>query len=186
MFERAEDAGVSDFGEQMIKAMNEVGMLVDVSHCGDRTRGSRPRADYGFRDKIDIEGFDHPRKTFDLAEALIRRGYSDDNIGAILGGNSRRLSLPFGPEAGAQGRSCLNRTCCFSVTLIEPTCAKTAFGLRLTISAALRDLAVALSSFFGDAAHVRIGCELARRRAAEQGGCTLIFGERLRGQRTYI
>jgi len=49
------------------------------------------KASYGFRDKIDIEGFDHPRKTFDLTEALLRRGYSDDNIAAILGGNFRRL-----------------------------------------------------------------------------------------------
>jgi membrane dipeptidase len=186
------DGGVSDFGEAIIKAMNEVGMLVDVSHCGDRTTldaielspkpiaithsncralNNHPRlktdeairklaakggvmgitgvrmfvkdkepttledivdhidhvvklvgiehvgigsdsdlngyddmppdqykqlkesykASYGFRDKIDIEGFDHPRKTFDLTEALIRRGYSDENIGAILGGNFRRL-----------------------------------------------------------------------------------------------
>jgi membrane dipeptidase len=186
------DGGISDFGEQIIKAMNEVGMLIDVSHSGDRTtldaielspkpiaithsncralndhprlktdeairklaakggvmgitgvrmfvRGQEPttlehivdhidhvvklagiehvgigsdsdlhgyddmppdqykqlkesyKASYGFRDKIDIEGFDHPRKTFDLTEALIRRGYSDENIGAILGGNFRRL-----------------------------------------------------------------------------------------------
>jgi membrane dipeptidase len=186
------DGGVSDFGAEIIKAMNEVGMLVDVSHCGDRTtldaielspkpiaithsncralnnhprlktdeaiqklaakggvmgitgvrmfvKGQEPttledivdhidhvvklvgvehvgigsdsdlwgyddmppdqykqlkesyKASYGFRDKIDIEGFDHPKKTFDLTEALIRRGYSDDNIGAILGGNFRRL-----------------------------------------------------------------------------------------------
>ena len=46
---------------------------------------------YRFRDKLDVEGFDHPRKIFDLTEALIRRGYSDDNIVAILGGNFRRL-----------------------------------------------------------------------------------------------
>ena len=32
-----EDGGVSDFGEAIIKAMNATGMLVDVSHCGDRT-----------------------------------------------------------------------------------------------------------------------------------------------------
>ena len=31
------DGGVSDFGAAIIKAMNEVGMLVDVSHSGDRT-----------------------------------------------------------------------------------------------------------------------------------------------------
>jgi len=32
-----EDGGVSDFGVSIIKAMNAIGMLVDVSHCGDRT-----------------------------------------------------------------------------------------------------------------------------------------------------
>nr|WP_253201558.1 membrane dipeptidase [Sphingomonas quercus] len=31
------DGGLSDFGVSIVKAMNEVGMLVDVSHCGDRT-----------------------------------------------------------------------------------------------------------------------------------------------------
>src|SRR6476661_7341385 len=31
------DGGVSDFGEEIIKAMNGVGMLVDTSHCGERT-----------------------------------------------------------------------------------------------------------------------------------------------------
>lgn len=31
------DGGVSDFGEEVILRMNEVGMAVDVSHCGDRT-----------------------------------------------------------------------------------------------------------------------------------------------------
>ncbi|MGV3730236.1 MAG: dipeptidase [Sphingopyxis sp.] len=46
---------------------------------------------YAFRDKIDIDGFDHPLKTFDLVEELIRRNYSNDNIRAVLGGNFRRL-----------------------------------------------------------------------------------------------
>lgn len=49
------------------------------------------KGSYAFRDKIDIDGFDHPRKVFDLTEELIRRGYSDDNIRAVLGGNFRRL-----------------------------------------------------------------------------------------------
>ena len=31
------DGGVSDFGAQIIAAMNKAGMLIDVSHCGDRT-----------------------------------------------------------------------------------------------------------------------------------------------------
>lgn len=186
------DGGVSDFGVGIIKAMNEVGMLVDVSHCGDRTTldaiemSSRPiaithsncralidhprlktdeairkladkggvigitgvrmfvsktdpttvddmvehidhvarlvgvehvgigsdadlngyddmpsdqlkklrgayKASYAFREKIDIDGFDHPKKFYDLTESLIRRGYSDSNIEKVLGGNFRRL-----------------------------------------------------------------------------------------------
>ncbi len=186
------DGGVSDYGAEIITAMNEVGMLVDVSHCGDRTtldaigispkpiaithsncralnnhprlktdeaiaalakkggvmgitgvrnfvrdqepttvehmvdhidhvvklsaiehvgigsdsdlngyddmpaeqlkmlRGSY-KASYAFRDKLDTDGFDHPQKIYDLTEALIGRGYSDDNIAAVLGGNFRRL-----------------------------------------------------------------------------------------------
>lgn len=186
------DGGITDFGVEIIKAMNETGMLIDVSHCGERTtldaielspksiaithsncralfdhprlktdeairklaakggvmgitgvrmfvrdrepttldhiidhidhvvklvgiehvgigsdadlngyddmppdqlkmlRGSY-KASYGFRDKLDIEGFDHPQKIFDLTEALFRRGYSEQNITAVLGGNFRRL-----------------------------------------------------------------------------------------------
>ena len=49
------------------------------------------KGSYAFRDKIDIDGFDHPLKTFDLTEELIRRGYSNENIRAVLGGNFRRL-----------------------------------------------------------------------------------------------
>jgi len=186
------DGGISDYGEQIIKSMNEVGMLVDVSHSGDKTTldaielspkpiafthsncralNNHPRlktdeairklagkggvmgitgvrmfvkdkepttvedivdhidhvvklvgidhvgigsdsdlmgydhmppdqykqlkagykASYAFRDKIDTDGFDHPRKVYDLTAALIRRGYSDSNIHAVLGGNFRRL-----------------------------------------------------------------------------------------------
>jgi membrane dipeptidase len=46
---------------------------------------------YAIREKVDIDGFDHPLKTFDLVEELIRRNYSNDNIRAVLGGNFRRL-----------------------------------------------------------------------------------------------
>jgi membrane dipeptidase len=49
------------------------------------------KASYAFRDRIDTDGFDHPMKIYDLTEELIRRGYSDANIAAILGGNFRRL-----------------------------------------------------------------------------------------------
>jgi membrane dipeptidase len=186
------DGGISDFGAEIIEAMNEAGMLVDVSHCGDRTtldaielspkpiaithsncralndhprlktdeairklaakggvmgitgvrnfvRNVEPttvehivdhidhvvklagiehvgigsdsdlngyddmpeeqrkmlraayKSSYAFRDKLDTDGFDHPRKIFDLTEALLRRGYSDEHVTAVLGGNFRRL-----------------------------------------------------------------------------------------------
>jgi len=49
------------------------------------------KSSYGFRDKIDIDGYKFAKRPFDLAEALIRRKYSDADIEAILGGNFRRV-----------------------------------------------------------------------------------------------
>ena len=186
------DGGITDYGVKIIAAMNEAGMLIDVSHSGDRTTldaieaspkpiaithsncrelNNHPRlktdeairklaakggvmgitgvrmfvkdrepttiedivdhidhvvklvgiehvgigsdsdlmgydhmprdqyeklkaaykSSYAFRDKIDTDGFDHPRKVYDLTAVLLKRGYSDANIQAVLGGNFRRL-----------------------------------------------------------------------------------------------
>jgi membrane dipeptidase len=49
------------------------------------------KGSYGFRDKIDIEGVDHPKRIFDLTEGLIRRKYSDGEIESVLGGNFKRV-----------------------------------------------------------------------------------------------
>ena len=46
---------------------------------------------YGFREKIDIEGLNHPKRIFDLTEGLIRRKYSDADVEGILGGNFERV-----------------------------------------------------------------------------------------------
>ena len=46
---------------------------------------------YAFRDKIDIEGVDHPQRMYDLTEGLIRRKWSDAQIAGILGGNAIRV-----------------------------------------------------------------------------------------------
>ena len=46
---------------------------------------------YAFREKIDIEGLDHPKRMFDLTEGLIRRRYSDQEIRGALGGNFVRV-----------------------------------------------------------------------------------------------
>lgn len=187
------DDGLSDFGVAVVQRMNKVGMVVDVSHCGDRTTldafevSSRPvlithsncralakghprcksdeaiqamakrggvmgitgvrmfvkvdepttiehmldhydhvrklvgvqhlglgsdmdldgyddlspaelsalrgsyKDSYAFRDKIDIEGVDHPKRVFDLTEGLIRRKYTDAEIRGVLGDNFRRV-----------------------------------------------------------------------------------------------
>ncbi len=48
------------------------------------------KGSYAFREKIDIEGLNHPKRMFDLAEGLIRRKYADSDIELILGGNFKR------------------------------------------------------------------------------------------------
>lgn len=49
------------------------------------------KGSYGFREKIDIEGLDHPKRMYDLTEGLIRRKYSDAEIEGVLGGNFIRV-----------------------------------------------------------------------------------------------
>ena len=49
------------------------------------------KGNYGFREKIDIEGVDHPKRIFDLTEGLIRRKYTDREIELALGGNFKRV-----------------------------------------------------------------------------------------------
>ncbi len=48
------------------------------------------KSSYAFREKIDIEGLDHPKRMFDLTEGLVRRKHSDRAIETILGGNFKR------------------------------------------------------------------------------------------------
>lgn len=48
------------------------------------------KGSYAFREKIDVEGLNHPKRMFDLTEGLIRRRYSDKDIEGILGGNFKR------------------------------------------------------------------------------------------------
>jgi membrane dipeptidase len=94
--------------EHLLDHFDHVRKLVGVQHLGvgsdidldgyddmpapelQRLRGSY-KGSYGFRDKIDIEGVDHPRRMFDLTEGLIRRKYSDADIEAVLGGNFKRV-----------------------------------------------------------------------------------------------
>ncbi len=94
--------------EQMLDHVDYVANLVGVDHVAvgsdmdmhgyddipepaySALKGSY-KSSYAFREKLDTDGFDHPKRIFDLTEGLIRRGYSDDNIRLILGGNFRRV-----------------------------------------------------------------------------------------------
>ena len=49
------------------------------------------KASYAFREKDDIEGVNHPKRFYDIAQGLIRRGYSDKDISGVLGGNFQRV-----------------------------------------------------------------------------------------------
>jgi membrane dipeptidase len=49
------------------------------------------KGSYNFREKIDIEDLNHPKRMFDLTEGLVRRKYSVADIEGILGGNFERV-----------------------------------------------------------------------------------------------
>ena len=49
------------------------------------------KSSYAFRERIDMEGIDHPMRMFDLTEGMIRRGYSDQSIRGIPGGDFARV-----------------------------------------------------------------------------------------------
>jgi len=204
------DSGLTKYGGEIVARMNEVGMAIDVSHCGDRTtldalaasrqpvlithaacralnpgypraktdemirmmaatggvigipvlrfmiRDSEPVTVEHFLDQIDhavkvagvehvgigsdesletedampiewrrkrlegadpkygvhtdaayriaIEGIDHPLRTFDIAEGLVRRGYGDADIRGILGGNFARVLGEIWAPGEAPGR----------------------------------------------------------------------------------
>jgi membrane dipeptidase len=94
--------------EHMLDHYDHVRRLVGVEHLGvgsdmdlhgydalpeatlQRLRGSYNES-YAFRERIDIEGVDHPQRMYDLTEGLIRRRYSDAEISGVLGGNFKRV-----------------------------------------------------------------------------------------------
>lgn len=193
------DSGITEYGKQVVKRMNQIGMAVDVSHCGDKTtmgaieaatepvlithgacraiakgvaraktdeaikamaqtggvigipilrfmiREKEPVHFSHFIDHIDhvvqlvgidhvgigsdqslyaedygeyewrkgrlenapakyqthtnedylltIEGLNHPHRTYDIAEGLIKRGYKDQDIKKVLGDNFKRVLI---------------------------------------------------------------------------------------------
>lgn len=64
--------------------------------------GGRYREQYRFRDKIDMDEMPTQKRTYLLAEGLIRRGYGDDDIRLMLGGNFRRVLAEIWEAAGGE------------------------------------------------------------------------------------
>lgn len=60
-----------------------VGIGSDVDLDGRDLPAASPR-------KYDLDGIDYSKKIYDLTEGLVRRNYSDNSIGLILGGNFKR------------------------------------------------------------------------------------------------
>ena len=96
--------------EHVVDHFDHVAKLVGVEHLGmgadqdldghdklpremlEQMKKAFKPGTYKFREKINIEGLDHPKRTYDLTEALIRRNkYSDADIKGILGGNFKRV-----------------------------------------------------------------------------------------------
>ncbi len=105
MFVKANEPTTID---DMLNHYDHVRKLVGVEHLGlgsdvdldgyddmspDEQKAMRAnyKDSYGFREKVDIEGVDHPKRVFDLTDGLIRHGYSDADIRGVLGGNFARV-----------------------------------------------------------------------------------------------
>ena len=108
------DEGLSDYGVAIVAKMigvEHVGIGSDIDLDGyddmppEQLKALRASytASYGFRDKVDIEGIDHPKRMFDLTEGLIRRKYSDADITGILGGNFVRVLSQIWQKAPVTG-----------------------------------------------------------------------------------
>ena len=91
------DYAVRLVGVQHVGIGSDLDMVGNPNPIGG---GSDPRTQPNFSryryhedatGKITIEGLDHPKRMFDVAEGLIRRRYNDADISLILGGNAVRV-----------------------------------------------------------------------------------------------
>lgn len=101
-FVRASDSATI---EDALDHFDHVARLVGVEHIGigsDTGLQGRDRLRRPTSSRLDIAGLNHPRRIFDLAEGLIRRGYSDSAIELMLGGNFvRALDIAMQPAGHA-------------------------------------------------------------------------------------
>lgn len=90
------DSGLSMFGLKAVRKMNELGILIDLSHVGDKSSLDTIEASdhpVAFTHTHLREFYDHPRnKTRDLVRALVEKG-------GVIGANAYPQFLPSGYDA---------------------------------------------------------------------------------------
>jgi len=84
-------------GVQHLAVGSDLDVVGDANPIGGGFQPeSQPNfARYGYHvgpdGRIAVQGLDHPKRTFDLVEGLVARGYSDADIKLIIGGNAVRV-----------------------------------------------------------------------------------------------
>ena len=104
--------------EHVLDHFDHVARLVGMEHVGIGSdiglEGKEPtpqawealnRTNPGmsFRDRMFIDGLNHPKRLFDLTEGFVTRGYTDNHIEGILGGNFRRALKEIWPPSSVGG-----------------------------------------------------------------------------------
>jgi len=85
-------AGATATIETVLDHIDHIAKLVGVEHAGvgsDVDLDGRDLPAHSPR-KYDLDGIDYAKKIYDLAEGLVQRKYSNQNIELILGGNFKR------------------------------------------------------------------------------------------------
>lgn len=85
--------------EAVLDHIDHVARIAGVEHVGIGSDVDLDGHDHGAKlsKPADLTGVDYARKMYDVAEGLLRRGYSKDNIALILGGNFRRVLADIWP-----------------------------------------------------------------------------------------
>lgn len=80
--------------DHVLNHFDYVAKLVGVEHVGVGSDTDLDGRDHSVtlpaRNRMDIDGLNHPKRMYDLTEALLRRTYTPAHIQGILGGNFRR------------------------------------------------------------------------------------------------
>jgi membrane dipeptidase len=80
--------------EHVLDHFDHVARLVGVEHLGlgsDTDLDALNPETGRVRPMYAVAGLDHPRRVFDLAEGLLRRGYAERDVELVLGGNFARV-----------------------------------------------------------------------------------------------